>query len=281
MSRRRYLSQRPASFTLNPGNPWAARLSFAGLGGRNCRGSLCYADSSLRRNDGTLAGYNTSGNYPPQAWSGALGRGCLAFSGGINEVSVPSAAVTAGSKTLTWAGWYKPTSIANYVAYVDFFYTGGQRNISFFPNSGSYIYAGVGNTAGAQISISPSIVANVWQHVCLTADGTTVRLYVNGILAGSSTGAIGSGCALPAINQIGGNPSGGATMYSGSQADQLFWPATCLPASIIPRLADPGNYMLDTGGGNCLILPPRRQSFPAKAGFNPSWAAVNRQIGVV
>jgi hypothetical protein len=56
---------------------------------------------------------------------------------------------------------------------------------------GSYLYASIGNSTVYQNLISASAIQpNTWYHVAFTADGTTLKLYINGVLSNSTSQTI-------------------------------------------------------------------------------------------
>ncbi|MDD5524483.1 MAG: fibronectin type III domain-containing protein [Smithella sp.] len=108
-----------------------------------------------------------------------------------------------------------------------YYYDGGTTWTSIGQTSGSYtyslvvcdgkLYAGtidwgvVSIGSGVAAYSSTALTANTWNHVVGTYDGTTAKIYVNGVLAGSTAGAITVGTTTNnlLIGQSLGSSSGG------------------------------------------------------------------------
>ena len=174
-------------------------------------------------NHGTLT---NMGNVN-SGWRGTtrpIGFGHLLFDGSASNVAVPSGMTARfnGGVIISVASWVKPTvSISGYQSIVDM----ANRAIGMFFESPTSLYTSIGSpvSAGSGIAISPAFQLDVWQRIMLTCDGVTVRIYVNGKQAGSTTSAsvIGTTIGSQALS-IGGNPSGVAVLQ-GSQDDISFW----------------------------------------------------------
>jgi hypothetical protein len=66
--------------------------------------------------------------------------------------------------------------------------TDNDSNYEVWVDSSSKIHAGIGNGTTSQNVTSTSVTqVNTWYHVAFTADGTTLKLYINGVLENSSS----------------------------------------------------------------------------------------------
>ncbi|MHA3773494.1 LamG-like jellyroll fold domain-containing protein [Verrucomicrobiota bacterium sgz303538] len=165
---------------------------------------------SFDEGSGSSAG-DSSGNGYMGTVNGATwlpgGRfgSALSFNGTGNWVTVTGVTNLRLSTGMTLEAWVNPSALS------------GWRTVIFKENSGGLDYAlyahdnvprpaGYINMGNGDISApgSGALPLNSWTHLATTYDGTTLRLYVNGVLAGSraSGGAIRQS-ALPL--RIGGN----------------------------------------------------------------------------
>ena len=158
-------------------------------------GSLV-ADASGKGNDGALSGatWTTSGKY----------QGALSFDGVNDWVTVADTASLDLSTGMTVEAWVRPAAL------------GGWRTVAAKERSGGIVYAlhasqdasrplGQVDIDGEQDAVGPSSLSlNTWSHLAVTYDGTTVRLYVNGGIADTSTYA-GSIPASTGALRLGGN----------------------------------------------------------------------------
>jgi hypothetical protein len=133
-------------------------------------------------NNGSYVGNPTLGQ--PGALAGDPDS-AVSFNGTTQYVSVPYAAAL-NPATFSVEAWAKPTGGAGT-------YRGVMASRSF-PN-GWVLYAGSNNlwqfwvnNGTGMLSVSGGAVAlNAWTHLVGTVSGTSVRLYVNGVLVGSGT----------------------------------------------------------------------------------------------
>ena len=137
------------------------------------------------------------------ATAGRFGS-ALSFDGVNDWVTVADAASLDLSSGMTVEAWVRPSRL------------GGWRTVVFKERGGGVVYGLSADQAGGrplgQVDIggernavgSTSLPLNVWSHLATTFDGSVVRLYVNGTLAGSSPFS-GSMAASTGPLRIGGN----------------------------------------------------------------------------
>ena len=139
------------------------------------------ADTTANGHVGTLSGatWTASGKY----------GGALVFNGSSDWVTVPDAASLDLTNGATVMAWVYPTALGNY------------RTIAMKETVGGaayYIYSGPSDTAmgGGGFAGSYSEIAggavlplNTWTHIAMTYNGTTIRVYRNGVQAATLTHA--------------------------------------------------------------------------------------------
>ena len=144
------------------------------------------ADASGNGNGGAVANTTWTTN-------GKFGK-ALVFNGTSSRVNVPDAASLHLSTGMTLEAWVNPASVAS--AWRDVIYKGndnyyleGSSDHGGVPAAGG-TFGGGGTTAFG----SSTLATNSWSYLATTYDGATLRLYLNGILVGSTakTGNIAS-----------------------------------------------------------------------------------------
>ncbi len=93
---------------------------------------------------------------------------------------------------MTLEAWVNPSTVSS--AWRDVIYKGNDNYYLEGTSDNGGKPAGGGTFGGASANVfgSAALTANAWSYVALTYDGATLRLYVNGTLAGTQakTGAI-------------------------------------------------------------------------------------------
>lgn len=139
-------------------------------------------------NDGTSSG-------GPTSVSGQVGN-ALSFDNIDDAVTIPDAN-SLDPATLTASCWFRPNAAASFyhtifgkvnsswtsgwgfVRHVD-----GVHYVEFFVNA----YSGINSGASSvRVSDATYLPPNAWTHLCGTYDGSTISLYVNGVLVGTTS----------------------------------------------------------------------------------------------
>ncbi len=134
------------------------------------------------------SGSGNNGSVANTAWvAGKYGQ-ALSFNGTSSRVTVPDSASLHLSSAMTLEAWVNPATVT--AAWRDVIYKGND-NYYLEGTSDPSAVPGAGGTFGTAYG-SATLPANAWSFLAVTYDRTTVRLYVNGQLAGSlaATGAI-------------------------------------------------------------------------------------------
>jgi PKD repeat protein len=135
------------------------------------------ADASGNGNSGVLSGatWTTAGQF----------GGALLFNGSNALVSVADTSSLDLTTAMTLEAWVKPTTVSG--DWSDVIYKG---NDSYYLEGSSP--QGQAPATGGTFSSSPlygtgALAANTWSHLAATYDGSTLRLYVNGVQVASRT----------------------------------------------------------------------------------------------
>ena len=137
------------------------------------------ADSSGKGNTGTAAG---------TTWAAGKYGGALTFSGGPTSwVTVPDNNTLDLTNALTLEAWVNPTSLGT-----------AWRTVLFKEQTAGLVYSLYGNNGTpahpvGQLNIggeknaegSAALPLNAWSHLAATWNGSTLNLWVNGVLAGT------------------------------------------------------------------------------------------------
>jgi uncharacterized repeat protein (TIGR01451 family) len=105
---------------------------------------------------------------------------------GSSRVTVPDAASLRLTGAMTLEAWVKPTSSPN--SWVDVVYKGNDNYylMASSTNASRPVAGGIVNGTHSEAVGTSSLPANTWTHLAATFDGTTMRLFVNGVQASTA-----------------------------------------------------------------------------------------------
>jgi chitodextrinase len=135
------------------------------------------ADASGQGRAGTISG---------AAWtsSGKFG-GALSFDGINDWVTVADSASLDLTRGMTLEAWVRPTALGLSWRTVAFKEKPGGMVYSLYANEDSGVPVGQVNIRGEQNATGSALPRDAWTHLATTFNGSTLRLYQNGVLAGS------------------------------------------------------------------------------------------------
>jgi hypothetical protein len=155
------------------------------------------ADASGSGNGGTTSNttWSTAGKY------GAA----LSFNGSSSYVNVPDSSSLDLTNGMTIEAWVRPSSLGTTWRTVVLKQQTGDLAYGLYANNNStrpvgYVYNSAERSAGG----GSALAANAWSHLATTYDGANLRLYVNGVLAGT-TATTGNVVVSSGVLRIGGN----------------------------------------------------------------------------
>ena len=165
-----------------------------------------------------------------------IANGALNFDGVNDYVNIPDSAVLDFSGTFSISLWFNPSQgitalsgrkdvLKKFLSYwLIFNYPSNDGKLSFVLNSGSPVLK----------STTSAWTAGQWYHVVATGDGSTLRLFVNGVLESSMSSTV-----TPVANgyplQIGGNTEQG--YYFPGAIDDVRLYSAALPADAVQALS--------------------------------------------
>jgi chitodextrinase len=170
--------------TRNSASLYSPVATVATLGG-NVALVAAYAfdeGTGVTAGDSSLAG--NSGTVVNATWTAGRAGGALSFDGSTARVTVRDAASLHLGTALTLEAWVNPatTVTADWNAFI---YKGLDTYVlASYPSGVPLGAATVGSTLVLPTGAAP-LAANKWTHLATTYNGTSVRLYVNGVLISS------------------------------------------------------------------------------------------------
>jgi hypothetical protein len=215
------------------------------------------AADSVGTNNGTLASGATTA-------AGKVGQ-AFTFDGVNDSMNVPMSTSLQLSSAVTIEFWMKGDPSNNLATCCQGLVTTDMYGIEI---AGSGVHFGVSTDNGATTpfpsSGQVSISTNQWHHIAGTYDGSTIALYVDGVLAASSShsGALSSNSGFLSIGsedgRTGACPSCVGTRYFKGLLDEVGIYGRALSSSEIQSLYDAGT------AGKCYTA-----SAPAISNFSP------------
>ena len=148
------------------------------------------------------------------------GFGDVGFDGTNDEVDITGILGTRlTGLRLTVALWFNPTSLSSAVVFDAT--TAGNKHLLLFLEIASTTTGSVaiGDTVDINLTFSPAWTTGQWQHLVMTSDGTTVRVYRNGAQNASATGAFGTGITTATWVVGSDSPSGLGVPFTGRMDD--------------------------------------------------------------
>lgn len=166
-------------------------------------------NSSIGSGYGGTLGANSSASSDDPAWrtnTACKTNGCLSFDGTNRYVRVaPTTALSTSPTSIS--AWVYPTSNSAESYIFDSGSTSNQFSLIWYPANVSYKGFAAHFGSGSTWVVSPSMASiNTWHHVVASADGTTIRLFVDGKLVGS---AVQDAATSPTTWEIGSHGAGG------------------------------------------------------------------------
>jgi len=188
-------------------------------------------DSSGAGNNGTIVG------APTYVAAGKIGAS-LKLNGLADYVTCGNAAPLNMTDAVTVAAWIKPRTFAN-AAYQTFISKGDHAYV-LAHTSGNVLQLAIydGTWYSANSAAVTSMMNNSWHHIAGTYDGTQVRLYVDGVMAGSAlhTGVIATDTYVLAL---GTNSEYLTTRLFAGEMDDVRVYHGALPTAEILKLVNP------------------------------------------
>lgn len=129
--------------------------------------------------------------------------------------------------TITVEAWVKPSTntglgviVGNYANP-----TGGNMQFLMRRDNANYTFW-ISGTTGVfkNVSASNAVVVNTWQHVAGVWNGSDLKIYINGVLAGTTTGVTESSFATTTNNlMIGNNQAASPERFTGNIDEVRIW----------------------------------------------------------
>ena len=151
-------------------------------------GPVIGTGADITLDPGTVTGPMT---YNVFATGGTTASSALDFDGADDHVVIPYDASM--DLTTSWtleAKIYPHNVTGGYMAIVSRYGSGDRPASLWIQSNKVQVWYSVGGTHATQVESVTNIVANTWYHLVATFDGTTLSLYIDGVLDNTSTPGI-------------------------------------------------------------------------------------------
>ena len=148
--------------------------------------------------------------------------GSVSLNGSTQALSIPANAAFSFAGDFTWECWVNPTSFAGNSETIDFFtntsgsYIIGQCQIQINVTTGTVgFYYATTISAAASIVSTATLSLSTWSHIAVVRSGSGVgnlKLYINGVVAATSAGAVTQVLGSTGAGSIGRQTSS-STLY--------------------------------------------------------------------
>lgn len=129
-----------------------------------------------------------------------FGAGCLNLDGDGDYIEYPSSSlfeISSGDFTVEF--WYRPTVLTDNAGNAfDCFFAACEPNVdtftywAFLYNNTRVLYFRNGSNQELITPVASGFVVDIWYHLAFVRDGSTYRLYKNGVQISTGTGTIGN-----------------------------------------------------------------------------------------
>lgn len=149
-------------------------------------------DSTVNNNDGTLGASSASGGDDP-TWTTedqCVSGKCLKFDGSADFISIADSSTIDTSTVMTLSTWVKPTvTNLNQMILSKYDSSTSDYEYGFFLRSNGILeyYFKSDSANNGVVTTTTALTANKWYHLTGTADGTNLKLYIDGILVNTTT----------------------------------------------------------------------------------------------
>lgn len=179
-----------------------------------------YYNADSNANDSSPSGL--TGTFNGSYATGKVGFSCFDCSGGKYVAVGTSNTLNITGSTLSIAAWIKPTTVGNYYRIVE---RGGtypslQYSLIIDGATGKLRYDTDLSSGVVTALSSAALTANVWTHVAMVYNGSTIKLYINGTenqsltYTGNITSYSGAACYI-------GRYTGGSGYEFPGQIDEV------------------------------------------------------------
>ena len=129
--------------------------------------------------------------------------------------------------TITVEAWVRPSTNTGLGVIIGNYANSNQTSMQFLlrRDSNSYSFWMQGTGTFKNVIATNSVIVNTWQHVVGVWNGADLKIYVDGVLAGTTTGVNDSSFATTTnVMMIGNNQAGtGAERFTGSIDEVRIW----------------------------------------------------------